>query len=214
MKPSTWPILCWMTPLQVCRLHNGDFMKKLKETTGGGNGDDPTSRVPTYLPCAPAACLHLLQQVGLDLDANLRCLVIGYGHLVGGPLTSLLLHATKLTLTVCREFTSCLQEEVARADVLIAGAGVPGLVRGEWIRPGAIVLDCGVNIPPSGSPDKTEHLKLVGDVDFETAVTRAGWITPVPGGVGPVTVAMLLNNTFRSALHFNRIDRPPVLSLF
>uniref|UniRef100_A0A0V0JCP7 Bifunctional protein FolD n=1 Tax=Schistocephalus solidus TaxID=70667 RepID=A0A0V0JCP7_SCHSO len=140
-----------LTPLQAYRLHNGDFMKIMKKTRRDGFGDDPASSVPMYLPCAPAACLHLLRQVGLDLDTNLRCLVIGYGHLVGSPLTSLLLHATKMTVTVCREFTQCLQDEVARADVIVAAAGVPGLVRGEWIRPGAIVLDCGVNITPQGN---------------------------------------------------------------
>jgi methylenetetrahydrofolate dehydrogenase (NADP+)/methenyltetrahydrofolate cyclohydrolase len=102
-----------------------------------------------------------------------------------------MLLAQHATVTICHSRTSSLKDEVARADILIAAVGKAGLIRGEWIKPGAVVIDVGVNRLPTG--------KLVGDVDFESAKDRASWITPVPGGVGPMTICMLLYNTMRAA---------------
>jgi methylenetetrahydrofolate dehydrogenase (NADP+)/methenyltetrahydrofolate cyclohydrolase len=102
-----------------------------------------------------------------------------------------MLLAQHATVTICHSRTASLKDEVARADILIAAVGKAGLIRGEWIKPGAVVIDVGVNRLPTG--------KLVGDVDFDSAKERASWITPVPGGVGPMTICMLLYNTMRAA---------------
>jgi methylenetetrahydrofolate dehydrogenase (NADP+)/methenyltetrahydrofolate cyclohydrolase len=106
--------------------------------------------------------------------------------------------ARHATVTICHSRTVNLKDEVGRADVLVAAVGKAGLVRGEWIKPGAVVIDVGVNRQPNG--------KLVGDVDFDTAKDRASWITPVPGGVGPMTICMLLYNTLRAAKDYLQRD--------
>jgi methylenetetrahydrofolate dehydrogenase (NADP+)/methenyltetrahydrofolate cyclohydrolase len=106
------------------------------------------------------------------------------------------------TVTICHRFTENLQQHVGAADILVVAVGKPGIVRGEWIKPGAVVIDVGINRLPTG--------KLVGDVEFDVARERAGFITPVPGGVGPMTVAILMKNTLESALHRLNPEAPHV----
>jgi len=144
---------------------------------------------PGLRPCTPLGVLHLIDETGVALKGA-RAVVVGRSLLVGKPVALLLLerHAT---VTVCHSRTVDLGAEVGRADVLVAATGQAGLVRGAWIRPGAVVIDVGMNRGPDG--------KLCGDVEFAAACERAAHITPVPGGVGPMTVAMLLANTVTAA---------------
>jgi methylenetetrahydrofolate dehydrogenase (NADP+)/methenyltetrahydrofolate cyclohydrolase len=144
---------------------------------------------PGPRPCTPLGILRLLDEVGVDLRGA-RAVVVGRSVLVGKPVALLLLerHAT---VTMCHSRTADLAAEVGRGDVIVAAAGQPGLVRGGWVRPGAVVIDVGTNRGPDG--------KLTGDVEFAVARERAAWITPVPGGVGPMTVAMLLVNAVAAA---------------
>ena len=144
---------------------------------------------PGLRPCTPSGCIELCDRHGIEL-AGRDVLVIGRSMLVGKPLAFLALerHAT---VTIAHSRTTDLAAHVARADVVVAAVGRPGLVRGAWIRPGAAVLDVGINRLPGG--------QLAGDVEFEAARERAAWITPVPGGVGPMTIAMLLANTLQAA---------------
>jgi methylenetetrahydrofolate dehydrogenase (NADP+)/methenyltetrahydrofolate cyclohydrolase len=144
---------------------------------------------PGLRPCTPLGVLRLLDEVGTELRGA-RAVVIGRSMLVGKPLALLLLerHAT---VTLCHSRTVDLAAEVSRADIVVAAAGKAGLVRGAWVRPGAVVVDVGMNRGPDG--------KLYGDVEFAAARERAAYITPVPGGVGPMTVAMLLANTVTAA---------------
>lgn len=144
---------------------------------------------PRFTPCTPLGCLHLLDAIGYEL-AGERALVIGRSNLVGKPL-ALLLMARHATVTIAHRQTIELPELVAQADVLVSAAGRADLVRGEWVKPGAVVIDVGQNNDAAG--------KLCGDVEFASARERASWITPVPGGVGPMTVAMLLWNTIEAA---------------
>lgn len=144
---------------------------------------------PGLRPCTPLGVIRLLDEVGCELEGA-RAVVVGRSVLVGKPLALLLLerHAT---VTLCHSRTRDLAGEVGRADVVVAAAGHAGLVRGEWIREGSVVIDVGTNRGPDG--------RLIGDVEFEAARSRCGHITPVPGGVGPMTVAMLLANTVQAA---------------
>jgi len=146
---------------------------------------------PGLRPCTPLGVLRLIDTTGIAL-AGTRTVVVGRSVLVGKPVALLLLerHAT---VTLCHSRTADLAGEVARAEVVVAATGHPGLVRGEWIRAGSVVIDVGINRGADG--------KLCGDVEFERARDRAGFITPVPGGVGPMTVAMLLANTVTAAEH-------------
>lgn len=143
---------------------------------------------PGLRPCTPSGVMRLVDETGVD-PTGLQAVVVGRSLLVGKPVALMLLerHAT---VTVCHTRTRDLAAEVARADVVVAAAGKPGAVRGDWIKPGAIVIDVGTNRTEAG---------LVGDVEFEAAARRAGWITPVPGGVGPMTIAMLMSNTAEAA---------------
>ncbi|MCP3101253.1 bifunctional methylenetetrahydrofolate dehydrogenase/methenyltetrahydrofolate cyclohydrolase FolD [Myxococcus sp. K15C18031901] len=138
--------------------------------------------------CTPLGVMRLLEEVGCD-PAGKRAVVVGRSNIVGKPMALMLLqkHAT---VTVCHS-RSDLPSEVSRADILVVAAGVRELVKGAWIRPGAVVIDVGVN--------RKEDGKLVGDVEFASALERASFITPVPGGVGPMTIAMLLGNTLEAA---------------
>jgi methylenetetrahydrofolate dehydrogenase (NADP+) / methenyltetrahydrofolate cyclohydrolase len=147
-------------------------------------------RNPLMRPCTPYGVVRMLDRCGLSTK-GLHAVVVGASNLVGRPMAlELLLDGA--TVTVCHRFTPNLRDHVERADLLVVAVGRPGLVPGEWVKPGAIVVDVGINRLPDG--------KLVGDVDFEAARERAGWITPVPGGVGPMTVAILMKNTLESAL--------------
>ncbi len=144
---------------------------------------------PSVVPCTPAGCLEILDHYGIELKGA-EAVVVGRSRLVGKPLAQLLLgrHAT---VTMCHTRTRDLGEHCRRADVLCVGAGRAGIVTGDMIKDGAVVIDVGIN--------RLETGKLVGDVDFESASRKARAITPVPGGVGPMTVAMLLRNTLRAA---------------
>jgi methylenetetrahydrofolate dehydrogenase (NADP+)/methenyltetrahydrofolate cyclohydrolase len=144
---------------------------------------------PRFVPCTPAGCMRLLEDAGVDLEGK-RALVVGRSTIVGKPMAQLLL-AADATVTVAHSRTADLAEEVARAEILVAAVGRPRMIRGEWIRPGAAVIDVGINRLADGT--------LVGDVDFEGARERAGAITPVPGGVGPMTIAGLMRNVVTSA---------------
>ncbi|MEW6331008.1 MAG: bifunctional methylenetetrahydrofolate dehydrogenase/methenyltetrahydrofolate cyclohydrolase FolD [Pseudomonadota bacterium] len=146
-------------------------------------------RIPRLRPCTPYGVMRLLAATGETL-AGKEAVVVGASNIVGRPMSLELLLAG-CTVTTCHRYTQNLPAHVARAEVLVVAVGKPGMVKGEWIRPGAIVIDVGINRLPDG--------KLVGDVEFETARQRAGWITPVPGGVGPMTVATLLLNTLEAA---------------
>jgi methylenetetrahydrofolate dehydrogenase (NADP+)/methenyltetrahydrofolate cyclohydrolase len=147
-------------------------------------------RHPLMRPCTPYGVVRMLDRCGLSTK-GLHAVVVGASNLVGRPMAlELLLDGA--TVTVCHRFTTNLREHVERADLLVVAVGRPGLVPGEWVKPGAIVVDVGINRLPNG--------KLAGDVEFEVARERASWITPVPGGVGPMTVAILMKNTLESAL--------------
>jgi methylenetetrahydrofolate dehydrogenase (NADP+)/methenyltetrahydrofolate cyclohydrolase len=143
---------------------------------------------PGLRPCTPFGVMRLLQEVKCN-PAGKRAVVVGRSNIVGKPMALLLLQADA-TVTICHR-KSNLAAEVANADILVAAVGVPELIKGEWIKPGAVVIDVGMNRMPDG--------KLKGDVEFEAAAQRASAITPVPGGVGPMTIAMLLRNTFIAA---------------
>jgi methylenetetrahydrofolate dehydrogenase (NADP+)/methenyltetrahydrofolate cyclohydrolase len=148
-------------------------------------------RIPVMRPCTPYGVIRLLQHIGAPFDfKGQNAVVVGASNIVGRPM-SLELLLTGATATVCHRFTVDLREHVSRADILIVAAGKPGLIPGEWVRPGSIVIDVGMNRLPDGH--------LVGDVEFPAARERAAWITPVPGVVGPMTVAMLMHNTLQAA---------------
>ena len=146
-------------------------------------------RIPRLRPCTPYGIMRLLEATGESLEGK-EAVVVGASNIVGRPM-SLELLLGGCTVTICHRFTRNLPAHVARADVLVVAVGKPGMVKGEWIKPGAIVIDVGINRLPDG--------KLTGDVEFAAARQRAGWITPVPGGVGPMTVATLLLNTLEAA---------------
>lgn len=146
-------------------------------------------RMPLLRPCTPKGIITLLQSTGVDLY-GLNATVVGASNIVGRPMALELLLAG-CTVTVTHRFTRNLAEHASRSDLVVVAAGKPGLVKGEWIKPGAIVIDVGINRLDDG--------RLVGDVEFSAAAERAGWITPVPGGVGPMTRACLLENTLYAA---------------
>ncbi len=144
---------------------------------------------PAFRPCTPAGIMRLLDSTGIDLTGK-EAVVVGRSNIVGKPVAFMLLERNS-TVTICHSRTEDLPEKIARADVLIGAVGRPEMIKGEWIKPGAVVVDVGINrVPERG---------LVGDVEFESAARRASWITPVPGGVGPMTIAMLLRNTVEAA---------------
>ncbi|MCA3422479.1 MAG: bifunctional methylenetetrahydrofolate dehydrogenase/methenyltetrahydrofolate cyclohydrolase FolD [Roseomonas sp.] len=145
---------------------------------------------PGLVPCTPRGVMHLLAESGVALRGA-RALVLGRSQIVGRPMAQLLLGAD-CTVTIAHSRTRDLPAECRRAEILIAAAGRPEMVRGDWIAPGAVVIDVGINRLPDG--------KLVGDVAYAEAVGHAGAITPVPGGVGPMTIACLLENTLEAAL--------------
>jgi methylenetetrahydrofolate dehydrogenase (NADP+)/methenyltetrahydrofolate cyclohydrolase len=146
-------------------------------------------RIPLLRPCTPAGVMALLAHYDIPVRTR-RAVVVGASNIVGRPMALELLLAGATT-TVCHRFTQDLAAELTDADIVVVAVGKPALVKGAWIKPGAVVVDVGMNRLPDG--------KLCGDVEFDAAAERAGWITPVPGGVGPMTVAMLMKNTLDAA---------------
>jgi methylenetetrahydrofolate dehydrogenase (NADP+)/methenyltetrahydrofolate cyclohydrolase len=149
------------------------------------------------VPCTPAGCMLMIEdQLGKDLS-GLNAVIIGRSNIVGKPMASLLL-AANATVTICHSRTKNLAEVARGGDILVAAVGRPQMVKGDWIKPGAVVIDVGINRIEVEIDGETKN-RLVGDVDFAAASQVAGAITPVPGGVGPMTIAMLMSNTLRSA---------------
>ena len=151
----------------------------------------------TFVPCTPAGCMLMIEeQLGKDLS-GLNAIIIGRSNIVGKPLASLLLKANA-TITIAHSRTNNLPNVCRNADILVAAVGQPNMVKGEWVKPGAIVIDVGINRIEISKDDETD-IKITGDVDFEDVRKVAGAITSVPGGVGPMTIAMLMANTLVSA---------------
>ena len=146
-------------------------------------------RIPRLRPCTPLGIMNLLRHYDIPVTGQ-HAVIVGASNIVGRPMSLEFLLAGATT-TVCHRFTRDLEAHVRRADIAVVAVGKPGLVPGEWIKPGAVVIDVGINRQPDGS--------LVGDVEYEPASRHASWITPVPGGVGPMTVATLLQNTLLAA---------------
>jgi methylenetetrahydrofolate dehydrogenase (NADP+)/methenyltetrahydrofolate cyclohydrolase len=155
-----------------------------------------------FVPCTPAGALLLIEEAANALGRKLQgadALIVGRSNIVGKPMAQLLLQRDA-TVTIAHSRTSDLPALVGRADILVAAVGRPEMIRGEWVKPGAIVIDVGINrLPRDAVPGETPKTRLVGDVGFSEACKRAGAITPVPGGVGPMTIAMLMANTLRAA---------------
>jgi len=152
-------------------------------------------REPLFVPCTPYGCIYLLKEVGVEISGA-NAVVLGRSNIVGMP-AALLLVKENATVTVCHSRTKDIAGVVRQADILIAAIGRTEMVQGDWIKPGAAVIDVGMNSKPDAT--KKKGYRLVGDVDFEAAKEVAGFITPVPGGVGPMTIAMLMANTLRAA---------------
>ncbi|ABI55945.1 bifunctional methylenetetrahydrofolate dehydrogenase/methenyltetrahydrofolate cyclohydrolase FolD [Alkalilimnicola ehrlichii MLHE-1] len=148
-----------------------------------------TLRLPGLRPCTPNGVMTMLAHAGIELEGK-DAVIIGQSNIVGRPMAMELLNA-RCTITICHSRTRNLADRVRAADIVVAAVGRPGFVPGDWIKPGAVVIDVGINRLESG--------KLTGDVDFAAARELAGWITPVPGGVGPMTVATLMANTLAAA---------------
>ncbi|WKY17305.1 hypothetical protein Q1695_001702 [Nippostrongylus brasiliensis] len=153
----------------------------------------------TIFPCTPYGCLYLVQQATGDPNyvAGKNVVVLGRSKIVGAPAGALFMwhHGT---ITICHSKTLNIKEQCLRADILVVAIGRKHFVKGDWIKPGAVVIDCGINVEEATEPGKKN--KLYGDVEFDSAKEVAGYITPVPGGVGPMTVAMLIRNTFLQAI--------------
>ena len=143
----------------------------------------------SFLPCTPAGVMELIASTGVDVKGK-ECVVVGRSNIVGKPMSMLLLHKSG-TVTICHSKTKDLKAECKRADILVTAVGVPNLIKGDMIKEGAVVIDVGMN--------RLDNGKLCGDVEFETASKVASYITPVPGGVGPMTIAMLMRNTLTAA---------------
>jgi methylenetetrahydrofolate dehydrogenase (NADP+) / methenyltetrahydrofolate cyclohydrolase len=152
-------------------------------------------REPLFVPCTPFGCIYLLEKSGVKIEGA-NAVVLGRSNIVGMP-AALLLLAKNATVTMCHSRTKDIAGVIRQADILIAAIGKTEFVRGEWIKPGAAVIDVGINSIPDST--KKSGQRLVGDVNFNEAKEVAGWITPVPGGVGPMTIAMLMRNTLRAA---------------
>lgn len=143
-----------------------------------------------FVPCTPAGVMELIKESGIEVSGK-ECVVVGRSNIVGKPQAMLLLHQNG-TVTICHSRTKDLAEKTRKADILVAAVGRPNFITGDMVKPGAVVIDVGIN--------RIAEKKLVGDVDFESCEPVAGAITPVPGGVGPMTIAMLMRNTVKAAL--------------
>jgi len=152
-------------------------------------------RDPLFVPCTPYGCIYLLKEAGIEISGA-NAVVLGRSNIVGMP-AALLLVRENATVTICHSRTKNIEEVVRRADIIIAAIGMMEFVRGDWVKPGAAIIDVGINDKPD--PTKKRGYRLVGDVNFDEAKEVAGYITPVPGGVGPMTIAMLMANTLRAA---------------
>ncbi|HZM21629.1 MAG TPA: bifunctional methylenetetrahydrofolate dehydrogenase/methenyltetrahydrofolate cyclohydrolase FolD [Anaerolineales bacterium] len=152
-------------------------------------------REPLFVPCTPFGCIYLLEKAGVQIEGA-NAVVLGRSNIVGMP-AALLLVGKNATVTICHSRTKDLPSVIRNADILIAAIGKQEFVRGDWIKPGAAVIDVGINSKPDAT--KKSGYRLVGDVNFDEAKEVAGFITPVPGGVGPMTIAMLMRNTARAA---------------
>lgn len=150
-------------------------------------------RIPALQPCTPFGIMRLLDSIGEPFKGR-DAVIVGASNIVGRPM-ALELMLAGATVTICHRFTHNTAEHVSRADIVVVAVGRPDLVKGAWIKPGATVIDVGINRLDDGS--------LAGDVEFEAASERAGYITPVPGGVGPMTVAMLMQNTLKACVEFH-----------
>ncbi|HNV18926.1 MAG TPA: bifunctional methylenetetrahydrofolate dehydrogenase/methenyltetrahydrofolate cyclohydrolase FolD [Rectinema sp.] len=158
---------------------------------------------PCFIPCTPFGIIELLKRSGVPTNGA-RAVVVGRSNIVGKPLANLFLRkSVNATVTVCHTGTRDLGSHVREADIVVACAGAPGLVSVDMIKPGACIIDVGVNRVPDST--KKKGYRLCGDVDFEGASQIAGWITPVPGGVGPMTITMLLSNTIDAAARISNI---------
>lgn len=153
------------------------------------------NREPLFVPCTPLGCLYLMESVGTKVEGA-NAVVLGRSNIVGLPMAFLLLHRNA-TITICHSRTRDLPGVTRNADILVAAIGKPRFVQGDWVKPGATVIDVGINEIPDAT--KKSGKRLVGDVDFESVKEVAGAITPVPGGVGPMTIAMLMQNTLTAA---------------
>lgn len=153
------------------------------------------NRAPLFVPCTPLGCVTLIESVGTPIEGA-RVVVVGRSNIVGLPLAFLLLHRNA-TITICHSRTRDLPDVIRQADILVAAIGKPRFVQAGWVKPGATVIDVGINAIPDATK-KSGH-RLVGDVDFDAVKEVAGAITPVPGGVGPMTIAMLMQNTLTAA---------------
>ena len=147
-----------------------------------------------FVPCTPAGVMELIAESGIDVSGK-ECVVVGRSNIVGKPQAMLLLHKNG-TVTICHSRTKDLKAKTKEADILVVAVGIPNFVTGDMIKPGAVVIDVGIN--------RVADKKLVGDVEFESAEKVAGAITPVPGGVGPMTIAMLMKNTVKAAIIQNK----------
>jgi 5,10-methylene-tetrahydrofolate dehydrogenase/methenyl tetrahydrofolate cyclohydrolase len=152
-------------------------------------------RDPLFVPCTPKGCIELLDRTGVEIEGK-RAVVLGRSNIVGLPAAMLLLHRNA-TVTICHSRTGDLSSVVREADILVAAVGRAEMVRGDWVKPGAVVIDVGMN--SVDDPNSEKGYRLTGDVAFDEVKEVASAITPVPGGVGPMTIAMLLNNTLHSA---------------
>jgi methylenetetrahydrofolate dehydrogenase (NADP+)/methenyltetrahydrofolate cyclohydrolase len=152
-------------------------------------------REPAFVPCTPSGCIELLDRYGVEIEGR-EAVVLGRSNIVGMPVAMLLLHRNA-TVTICHSRTKDLSGVCRRADILIAAVGRPQMVEADWVKPGAAVVDVGIN--RVDDPEAKRGYRIVGDVDFEAVKEVAGYLTPVPGGVGPMTIAMLLRNTLASA---------------
>lgn len=152
-------------------------------------------RDPLFVPCTPYGCIYLLEKSGVKIEGA-NAVVLGRSNIVGMP-AALLLIGKNATVTVCHSRTKDIAAVVRQADILIAAIGKTEFVRGDWVKPGAAVIDVGINAVPDAT--KKSGQRLVGDVNFAEAKEVAGFITPVPGGVGPMTIAMLMKNTLRAS---------------
>jgi methylenetetrahydrofolate dehydrogenase (NADP+)/methenyltetrahydrofolate cyclohydrolase len=152
-------------------------------------------RKPLFVPCTPSGCIELLVRSGVEIEGR-EAVILGRSNIVGLPVSMLLLHRNA-TITICHSRTQDLPGTCRRADILIAAVGRPKMVKGDWVKPGAAVIDVGINRVEDATAKR--GYRLVGDVDFDEVNEVAGYLTPVPGGVGPMTIAMLMWNTLAGA---------------